>query len=896
MPDTSLTPMLQQYEYIKAEHQDKLLLFRLGDFYELFGQDAEIAARELEITLTSRDAGKAGRIPMCGVPYHAADTYIGRLVSRGYKVAICEQVEDPRLAKGLVRREVIRVVTPGTVLETSLLDEKSNNYLAAVSCEQRSGKALAAGLAFCDPSTGEFLVTEIRGDRAYEQAVSEILKKGARECLVPVDMEADHPIVRAIMAAGQITLTYRDTGSFEVSRARKELLSHFKAVSLNAFGCEEMPLALSAAGACLNYLFETQKSRLSYINRLQTYSIQKSMILDQDTGRNLELYSALRGGSKKGSLLGVLDRTVTAMGGRLMRRWLQEPSLDLDEIKRRQDLVQIFFDDQALRNNVREILKGIYDLERLTARASAGLANPRELWFLGASLGRLPELARLLADVSIRFDCLEDVADKIRQCLVDDPPASLNEGGIIRPGFNERLDQFRDARTQGKSWIARLEASEKERTGIKSLKVGYNQVFGYYIEVTKPNLHLVPENYIRKQTLSSAERFITPELKEIEVSITNAEEQELKLESELFSTLRDEVASQAPRLQEAAGIVAEIDVVSALAEVARVNDYTRPDVTDGDEIVICGARHPVVEHFLKDSVYVPNDVMLDTAENQIAIITGPNMAGKSTYMRSVALAVIMAQMGSFVAARKARIGLVDRIMTRIGATDDVALGLSTFMVEMLELSRILANAGRRSLILLDEIGRGTGTLDGLSIATATIEYIHDKRRVGAKTLFATHFHQLTRLEKTLPRVKNYCMTAKQEGQDIVFLHKIERGGTSESYGIDVARLAGLPSQVIERAREILQELKDSLPGEPGGIQKSGRRGIVGGNAANLATNQLALFVPVEDTILRELEELDIERLTPLDALMKLKEFQDRLRERELGVRVTPRQKLGEGAK
>ncbi|HHY47189.1 MAG TPA: DNA mismatch repair protein MutS [Firmicutes bacterium] len=884
MTDSLMTPMLRQYESIKAQHRDKLVFFRLGDFYELFNEDAEIAARELEITLTSREAGKGKRMPMCGVPYHAADSYIGRLVTKGYKVAICEQMEDPKLAKGVVRREVVRIITPGTVMEPALLEAKSNNYLASVFSDGRD-----VGIALCDLSTGEFLATEVRGDFSHERAVTEIVRRGPRECLVPDNVGPGDPVRSRLSSVPGINISLYDAEAFRPERAREYLLRHFRVASLEAFGCERLPLAIGAAGACISYLSGTQGSLLAHVGRLRTYTIDGFMAIDETTQRNLEIFASLRDGTKKGSLLGVLDRTITGMGGRLLRRWLEEPLLDLAEIRRRQDLVERFFDDQVLRNSVRDLLKGIYDIERLTARAAMKLANPREIYTLGLSLERLPELWQVLAGWPVRgdgsaIDCLEDIAREIRQTLVDDPPTSPKEGGIIRPGFDETLDRLREARSSGRAWLVELESRERERTGIKSLKVGYNQVFGYYIEVTRPNLPLVPPDYIRKQTLASGERFITPELKEKEVLITRAEEEQLQLEYELFCRLRDRVAGEASRLQKAAALVAEVDVASALAEVARLNNYVRPEVTSGDEILVKAARHPVVEQSLKGSVYVPNDIMLDGSRNQIAIITGPNMAGKSTYMRSCALIVIMAQIGSFVPAESARIGIVSRIMTRIGATDDLALGLSTFMVEMLELARILIHADRRTLILLDEVGRGTGTLDGLSIARATVEYIHDRRKVGAKTLFATHFHQLTSLEKALPRVKNYCMTARQEGQDIVFLHKIEPGSSTESYGIDVARLAGLPPEVIKRASEILAELKKEGEGQSP-PQKRHARGQVPSTCKHAA--QLSLFEKAEDAVIRDLLEMDLLNMTPLEALARLKELQERLKEGTLGIRVIP---------
>jgi len=860
-----LTPMLRQYTAIKSEHPDVILMFRLGDFYEMFGEDAEIAAKELEITLTSRDAGRAGRIPMCGVPYHSVDRYIARLISRNYRVAICEQVEDPRKAKGLVRRQVTRVVTPGTVLEDSMLESKSNNYLLSVA-HQRG----IYGLAICDISTGEFLVTEISGEDAETRTLEEIGRLSPAEILIPEEANDYRERIASICNARLTEFTLDGFMS-----PREVLQSHFGTSSLRGFGCEDFTAGLDAAASIIKYLERTQPSALNHLRSLGIYSTERFMVLDTPTRRNLELTQTMYGGGRSRSLLQVLDQTITAMGGRLLRKWLDQPLLDVGEIKSRLDAVQEFHNNLVMRSQVRDILNTISDIERLTSRVVTSTANARDLISLRNSLLAIPRLKDTLSEsqnpviASLRenLHSLAHIAELINCAIVEDPPATLHDGGLIKPGFSKELDEIRTASRDGKTWIAELEAKERKRTGIKSLKVGYNSVFGYYIEVSKANLRHVPDDYIRKQTMVNAERFITPELKEYEAMILGAEEKSTQLEYELFCDVRDKIASDADALLLAARAIGQIDVLCSFAEVAAANRYCRPEVNEGTEIHIVNGRHPVVERMQTDELFVPNDCHLDCADNQLLIITGPNMAGKSTYLRQNALIVLMAQIGSFVPAEAAKIGVVDRIFTRIGAHDELYSGQSTFMVEMTETASILNNATNRSLIIIDEIGRGTSTFDGLSIAWAVAEYI---KTIGAKTLFATHYHHLNDLANIMPGVKNYRIAVKEEGDRIVWLRKIMPGGTDRSYGIQVARLAGLPHVVIEKAKEVLWSLENN--GATKGLLRPQTK-----IQTKTERVQLTLFELEEHPVIQEIQNLDISTMSPIEALTKLYDLQNRLK-------------------
>ncbi len=870
-----LTPMLSQYRAIKREHEGVILLFRLGDFYEMFGDDAKVAADALDLVLTSREVGKGRRIPMCGIPYHAADRYLARLLSGGHKAAICEQVEDPRKAKGLVRREVVRVLTPGTVVEDFLLEERTNNYLVGLAFSD--GRI---GIAAADSSTGELVVTELNGPGALSELSDELSRLQPSEVLLPPGYE-DQPELRRLIDAQSAAVSLRDDSELLSQSADDYLRRHFGVGSLRGFGCEEMPAAIEAAASVLSYLAHTQRSGIEQIRELRTYSRSDFMIVDATTRRNLELVASLRDGSRRNTLLWVLDDTATPMAARLLRRWITAPLLRKDEIGRRLDAVGAFLEEAPLRARVRETLRSIRDLERPVGRAAAGAATPRDLAGLRDSLRCLPEFAAALAgsgrgalqELVADFDPLPDLCDLLARSVVDSPPALLREGGVIRAGYSGDLDELREARAVGKDWIAGLQERAREETGIKSLRVGFNQVFGYYIEVTRPNLQLVPEQYQRRQTMANAERFVTPELKEYESKVLGAEERMLALEQELFAELRARVAAEAVRVQRASDVVARADVLACFAEAAARNHYTRPAITEDDSIEISGGRHPVVELTLQDERFVPNDAHLNCADDQLLIITGPNMAGKSTYLRQVALIALMAQMGSFVPAESATIGIVDRIFSRVGASDDLATGQSTFMVEMTETANILRHATKRSLIILDEIGRGTSTFDGLSIAWSVAEYLHDAPHLGAKTLFATHYHHLNELAETLPRVRNYRIAVKEKGDQIVFLRQIVPGGTDRSYGIQVARLAGLPADVIERAKQVLWSLEQS--NHVGGGRPAGAAGAAPSRL--MSRDQLSLFGGAPDPLVVELRSIDLDALTPLDALNKLAELQRQAR-------------------
>ncbi len=852
-----ITPMKRQYNAIKEQNQDSILFFRLGDFYEMFDEDAKLAARELDLTLTTRDRGKPKeeQTPMCGVPYHSVDAYIARLVAKGYKVAICEQMEDPSQAKGIVERDITRIVTPGTVTESCMLDESRNNYMG---CLYADGGRV--GLAFCDVSTGAFFVTVCPDSAAAASelgrfAPSEVLRFGA-SCQDEVLQEALFHRLSCCVDEGKAE-------HFPLREAEELLQQHF-GQSLSALGLTGLPEGILAAGALLGTLLKLQKNDLAHIRQLQYYTTGRFMELDMDARRNLELTETMRSKEKKGTLLWVLDKTHTAMGGRLLRSWLEKPLLDPVEIGRRQNAVEELVSGTVARGELQEALRSVTDLERVIARVVTGSVNGRELLGLAQGLRALPEIKRqlaamdspLLQKLEQAIDPLTDCADLIENTLVDEPPLTVREGKLIRPGADAEADRLRDIMNGGQGTILAIEAAEREKTGIRTLKVSYNRVFGYYIEVSKSFIDQVPPHYIRKQTLANNERYITPELKELEEQVLTAKERLTALEYQLFTQLREHIATQAARVQAAAAAVAAADVLCSLAAVAVQRGYCRPEITLGGEIGITDGRHPVVEQMLTDSLFVPNDTHLGAADNQVSIITGPNMAGKSTYMRQVALIVLMAQMGSFVPARSARIGIVDRVFTRIGASDDLASGQSTFMVEMAEVASILKYATAKSLLILDEIGRGTSTYDGMAIARAVLEYAASPRQLGAKTLFATHYHELSCIESELPNVKNYNIAVKKRGDKMIFLRKIVPGATDDSFGVEVAKLAGLPASVITRARELLCEL-ESQDGRPVHIQSAE------------SDDQVSMLDLTSQQVCAALEAISVETLTPIEAMNEL---------------------------
>jgi len=848
-----LTPVRKQYLEIKRKYPDAILFFRLGDFYETFDEDAHVTSKELDIVLTSRNVAKGTRIPMAGIPHHAAESYIARLIEKGYHVAICEQVGDGPV-KGLFPREVVRVITPGTVLEPELLKGDGNNYLLALYTME--GKV---GLAFADVSTGEFSAGQFESDDLRGLIQSELARLAPAEVLAPDSLPLD--------GLWEGSFTPIPEWRFAPDRAEARLMDHFGAATLNGFGLGDVPLAITAAGVLIEYLAETQQSALPLLTRLSRYSLDEFMLLDAATRRNLELMSPLRGGEAKGSLLAVLDKTITAMGRRLLRQWLGKPLLSVERIERRLDQVEAFAEHGIPRAEVREALKGIGDLERITNRIVAHAALPRDLVALRSILRQIPGIQAILQAAELpvlkpmmdNIDACAEVCELLERAITDEPPATLANVGIIRPGFSKALDDVIEDSRHAREWISALEQVERERTGIKSLKVGYNKVFGYYIEVTKANADLVPEDYIRKQTLVNAERYITPEMKEYESRVLSAEERIRELETEIFHEVCREVASNAERLLATARTLGRLDVLAGLAEVATEKGYTRPRLLEDQSLTIRDGRHPVVEEMIVGGRFVPNDAIFEEGE-RIRVITGPNMSGKSTYLRQVALIALMAQMGSFVPAESAEIGLVDRIFTRIGAQDEIFAGQSTFMVEMVETANILHNASNRSLLILDEIGRGTSTYDGVAIAWAVVEYIHNHPRLRARTLFATHYHELTDLADSLPGVRNYNVAVSEERGEVVFLHKIAPGGADKSYGIHVAELAGLPRPVINRAQEILAQFETELgqgrqKGEP-------------------SPQQLRLFIE-RHPLLDELEALDLDALSPLEALNLLYEWKQR---------------------
>ncbi len=867
--------MMRQYQELKARHPGALLMFRLGDFYELFFDDARVAARELEIVLTSREVGKGRRVPMCGVPHHALTGHLARLVERGYRVAICDQVEDPRKARGLVRREVTRVVTPGTVMDAALLPAREHRYLASL-----GGGDGAWGLAAVDLSTGDFLATEIRGPDADRRLADELARLDPREILVPAGAVPSGGEGGAEQIASGRWTQY-DAWRFDPGVARRALREHFGVATLDGFGCEGLALATSAAGALVGYLRGTQQGPLAHLRGLRVYSSESVLDVDEITRRNLELLRGRGDGGTRHTLIGALDETATAMGGRLLREWLLRPLVEPEGIASRHAAVGAALGERGRRETVRKTLRAMPDIARLVGRIGHGSAGPRDLCALREGLNLLPalraEVERLpdarFARLAGAMDPHADVADHIARALVDDPPAGLRDGGLIREGYDPALDRLREAASGGKAWIAGLEASERERTGIRSLRVGFNKVFGYYIEVSNANRHLVPEEYIRKQTLTGAERYITPEMKEREAAILGAEERIAALELELFAALRGSVAGRAHSLLEAAAALAEADVLLALAEGAERWGYVRPEITAEPVLDIREGRHPVLERLLEGERFVPNSLSLDVRDRGLLIVTGPNMAGKSTLLRQAALITIMAQMGSFVPAAWARIGVTDRIFTRVGATDEIASGRSTFLVEMQEVSRILHGATGRSLILLDEVGRGTSTYDGMSLAWAVVEYLHD--RIGARTLFATHFHELTELAEMLPRVHNIAMQVQEQGERIVFLHTVAEGRADRSYGIHVARLAGIPDEVIAQARRILAQLEAAAarPGEADAPPTPSRA---------RRSRQLPLALELASPLEEELLDLAVETMTPLEALRVLADLRERARVRRSG--------------
>ena len=847
-----LTPMMQQYVDTKEQYKDCILLYRLGDFYEMFFDDAITASKELEITLTGKDCGLKERAPMCGIPYHSIQNYLSKLITNGHKVAICEQMEDPALAKGLVKRDVIRVITPGTVIESNILEEKKNNYISSI---YKVG--IHYGLAYSDVSTGEFCTTEIVEGNNFAKLINELVRFTPAEIVVNPEMFASTSEINTIQEKFK---TYITTSTDEIEN-----------IDIHGFDkLDKKPFAKEATKLLLTYIRETQKVDMKHISNIEYYSSEKYMALDMIARRNLEITETIRDRSKKGSLLWVLDKTSTSMGGRLLRRWLEKPLMDVKEIERRLESVEELKGSAMRRGSIAEVLDRVYDIERLTGKISYGTVNAKDMVALKNSLQQLPDLKNILADSKSELlrnlyeelDTLEDVAKLIDSAIVDEPPVSVKEGGIIKIDYDEEVKKLRTASTEGKNWVIALEAREREATGIKNLKVGFNKVFGYYIEVSKSFVNQVPDRFIRKQTLTTGERYITDELKEIESTILGAQDKVVNLEYEIFTKIRDEISNHIVRLQKSSNAVATVDTLNSLAEVADKYNYVKPEVNEEDVIEIKEGRHPVVERLIPSGSFVPNDTLLNEGEDRVNIITGPNMAGKSTYMRQVALITLMAQIGSFVPADYAKIGITDRIFTRVGASDDLASGQSTFMVEMNEVANIISNATKRSLLILDEIGRGTSTFDGLSIAWAVVEHI--AKKIGARTLFATHYHELTELEDKIDGVKNYCIAVKEKGEDVIFLRKIIRGGADESYGVHVAKLAGIPNNVTTRANEILKTLKENNFSNKS--EKEPKK-------AYAMQNQFDLFNYKIGEIASEIDKININELTPIEALntlMKLK--------------------------
>lgn len=875
------TPMMQQYLQTKEEYKDCILFYRLGDFYEMFFEDAQIVSKELELTLTGKNCGMEERAPMCGIPYHAVEGYLNRLVANGHKVAICEQVEDPKMATGLVKREVIRIVTPGTNTDMQALDESKNNYLMCIVY-----LADKYGVSLADVSTGDYFVTEVDSER---RLIDEIHKFSPSEIVCNESFYMSGIDIEDIKHRLGITIYALETWYFGDELAENTLKEHFKIKNLQSLGLLDYDCGVIAAGALLKYLYETQKTNLEHISAIHPYAVGKYMIIDSSTRRNLELVETLREKQKRGSLLWVLDQTKTAMGARLLRSYVEQPLIEKKEIEKRQEAIAELNQSIITREELREYLNPIYDLERLVSRVTYLSANPKDLLAFRNSIGMLPPIKTLIAEfegtllqeIQAELDTLDELYELVNSAINEDAPISTRDGGLIKEGYHEEVDKYRDAKTKGKTWLAELEAKEREKTGIKGLRIKYNRVFGYYLEVTNSYKDLVPDYYTRKQTMTNAERYITPELKELEDMILGAEDKLVSLEYNLFCEVRNQIAEQVVRIQKTAKAVAKLDVFISLAVVADQNQYCRPQINENGVIDIKGGRHPVVEKMITNDMFIDNDTYLDHANNRISIITGPNMAGKSTYMRQTALIVLMAQLGSYVPASSAKIGIVDRIFTRVGASDDLASGQSTFMVEMNEVANILRNATSNSLLVLDEIGRGTSTFDGLSIAWAVVEHISNPRLLGAKTLFATHYHELTELEGKLNNVNNYCIAVKEKGDDIVFLRKIVKGGADKSYGIQVAKLAGVPDSVIERAKEIVEELSANdimsvakkITVDTGCKKKTERLDEVD-------LTQMSLFDTVrDDDIIEELKNVDVGNLTPIEALNKLYELQNKVKNR-----------------
>ena len=869
--EQQFSPMMQRYLETKEQYKDCILFYRLGDFYEMFFDDAITASRELELTLTGKDCGQEERAPMCGVPHHAAEIYISRLIAKGYKVAICEQLEDPKTAKGIVKRGVIRVVTPGTIVESNMLEEKKNNYIMSI---YKAG--IYFGIAVCDISTGEFYAAEIKDNSNFPLLLDELARYSPSELVINGLMSDSTEELDKIKERFSSYITRYADKFFENKADTLNLRFNIQDPNgRKVENFEENTLAIPAINALIQYIEQTQMTALDNINKITLYKISKYMSLDINARRNLEITEKMRDKSKKGTLLWVLDKTSTSMGGRLLRRWLNDPLVDTVEINNRLNAVKELKDDMILRGEIEENLKKVYDIERLSSKMSYGNANARDMVTLENSLAKLPEVKKslekcsstMLKDLYNNLDELQDIKELIERAIVDDPPMTVKEGGIIKLGYDEEIDKLKTATTEGKNWIIQLEADEKEKTGIKNLKVGFNKVFGYFIEVTKSNLNQVPDRYIRKQTLTNAERFITEELKNLENQILGAEEKVINLEYNAFTAIREGIAKNIKRLQKSATVVATLDVLASFAQVAEDMNYCMPEVNSSGTIDIKGGRHPVIEKIIGAGAFVENDTYLDEGDNRLSIITGPNMAGKSTYMRQVALITLMAQVGSFVPAQEAKIGVVDKIFTRVGASDDLSMGQSTFMVEMMEVATILKEATKNSLVILDEIGRGTSTYDGLSIAWAVAEYIADKEKCGAKTLFATHYHELIGLEEKIEGVKNYSIAVKEKGEDIIFLRKIVRGGTDESYGIHVARLAGVPKVVTEKANKILKSLerKNILTGQK--EEKKDKKQVEG---------QFDLYNLRLAEIAQELDKVNLNELTPIDALNTLVKIKEKM--------------------
>lgn len=878
----SLSPMMVHYCQTKCAYKDSILFYRLGDFYEMFFEDAKTVSRELELTLTGKDCGLSERAPMCGIPYHAAETYINRLIDKGYKVAICEQVEDPKTAKGIVKREVTRVVTPGTNLNMQELDEGKNNYLMAIVCVGDH-----FGVSTADITTGDCYVTEIDEERKLWDEINKFLPAEiiCNDAFLVSGVDVDDLRNRLHISVFALESWY-----FGDDLCKQTLLEHFKISSLEGLGLADYDSGVIAAGSLFRYLLDTQKNTMEHMNKIIPYTTDRYMVIDSSSRRNLELVETLREKQKRGSLLWVLDKTKTAMGARMLRSFVEQPLIDADAINERLDAVTELNMQAMLREEIREYLNPVYDLERLVSRISYRSANPRDLLAFKMSLEMIPHIKNLLANftspllvrINEQMDGLEDLYRLLEASITEDPPLAVKEGGIIREGYNEQVDTYRNSKTQGKSWLAQLEAEEKEKTGIRNLKIKYNKVFGYYLEVTNSFKNLVPEYYTRKQTLTNAERYITPKLKELEDMILGAEDKLFALEYDLFCQVREELAAQIPRIQETAKAIAQLDVYASLSVVAQRNNYVRPTVNTKGVIDIKNGRHPVVEKMINNDMFIANDTYLDNGSKRVSVITGPNMAGKSTYMRQTALIVLMAQIGSFVPAEKAKIGVVDRIFTRVGASDDLASGQSTFMVEMTEVANILRNATAKSLLILDEIGRGTSTFDGLSIAWAVIEHISNTKLLGAKTLFATHYHELTELEGKIPGVNNYCIAVKERGDDIVFLRKIVKGGADKSYGIQVAKLAGVPDSVLDRAKELVDELvhTDITSTFKDLAENSRKTKPKAVHYDEVDLEQISLFDTVQDQdIIEELKNLDITMLTPMDAMNTLYRLQNKLKNR-----------------